>query len=246
MIDLNAFEEIGLTKREVKVYLALLELGSTTIGRILEKTLIPSSKIYEILSRLENKGLVSHIKIEGKRNYQAADPKSVLTFLDEKRAKISEIMPELLEKQKFSGKKQSVEMFEGNQAIFNMLRNIIENSKPRDLYLAFTHGEEHQNETINIFYKNFIKRRKEKKLDIKLLANNSIKKLFQELYTKKEFQETSIKFTDFNFPHGMTIFKDNIIMITWKENPTAVKIQSNQIADEFRNFFLQLWKLAKK
>ena len=56
----------------------------------------------------------------------------------------------------------------------------------------------------------------------------------------------SIKFTDFNFPHGMTIFKDNIIMITWKENPTAVKIQSNQIADEFRNFFLQLWKLAKK
>lgn len=239
------FEDIGLTKREIKVYLAMLELGSTTIGAILEKTQIPSSKIYEILDRLKEKGLVSHVKIENKRHYQASDPKSIMNFLDEKRAKISEVLPQLIEKQKLAKKKQSVEIYEGYKAIFNLLRNIIQDAKPREIYLAFTHGGEHRDRTINIFYKNFIQRRKEKKLDIKLLANISIKALFKELYTPEEFQETHLKFTNFNFPHGLTIFRDSLIYVTWKDNPTAIKIESAQMAEEFRKFFLDLWKIAK-
>ena len=82
-MDTYIFEDIGLTKREIKVYLALLELGSTTVGNILDKTRIPSSKIYEILRRLQDKGLVSYVKIENKRHYQAADPNSILSLLDE-------------------------------------------------------------------------------------------------------------------------------------------------------------------
>jgi len=246
MIDIEAFESIGLTKREIKVYLALLELGSTSIGAILEKTKIPSSKIYEILNRLQDKGLVSYVKIENKRHYQAADPKSILTFLDEKRERISEAIPELLEKQKFAKKKQSVEMFEGTKAVFNLLRNLIVDAKPKELYLAFTvRGEEHKNAIIRVLYKNFIKKRKEKKLDIRLLGNSKTRQLFEQSYTKKEFQETKLRFTDFNFPQGLTIFRDNIVMVTWGETPTAIKIQSEESSEQFRKFFLQLWKTAK-
>ena len=245
-MDISIFEDIGLTKREIIVYLALLELGSTTIGYVLEKTQIPSSKIYEVLNRLRDKGLVSCIKIENKKHFQASDPKSILSILDEKKARISEIIPNLAEKQKSVKKKQSVEMYEGYKAIFNLLRNIIQDAKQKELYLAFTHGEEHKDATINIFYKSFIKRRREKKLDMKLLANIFIKPLFKEIYTKEEFKDTKIRFTEFSFPHGLTIFRDNLIYISWKENPTAVKIQSKQMAEEFRRFFLGLWDMAKK
>ncbi len=189
-MDISIFEDIGLTKREINVYLALLEIGSTTITEIINKTGIPSSKIYEILKKLQNKGLVSYVKIKNKRHYQAADPKSILTFLDEKRTRIKETIPQLLAKQKLAKKKQSVEMFEGKKAIFNQLRNLIQDAKPKELYLAFTHAEEHKEKTIRLFYKNFIKRRLEKKLDIKLLANKKTKKLFQKLYSKQEFKKT--------------------------------------------------------
>lgn len=53
---LEVLEELGLTKSEIKVYLALLELGQSTTGPVVDKAEIASSKIYEILEKLVNKG----------------------------------------------------------------------------------------------------------------------------------------------------------------------------------------------
>ncbi len=52
-------EEIGLTKGEISVYLALLKIGETTTGKIIEEAQISSGKIYEILDKLIKKGMVS-------------------------------------------------------------------------------------------------------------------------------------------------------------------------------------------
>ena len=51
---------IGLTQREVKVYLALLKLGESTTGKIIQESGISSGKIYEILEKLIGKGLASY------------------------------------------------------------------------------------------------------------------------------------------------------------------------------------------
>ncbi|MFH1455442.1 MAG: helix-turn-helix domain-containing protein, partial [archaeon] len=64
-------EEIGLTKGEVKVYLTLLKLGSTTTGKIIDEAQISSGKIYEILDKLIKKGLASYI-IKDKTKYFSA------------------------------------------------------------------------------------------------------------------------------------------------------------------------------
>ena len=53
-------EHIGLTKNEVKVYLALLDTGLTTTSAIIKETCINTSKVYESLERLLKKGLVSY------------------------------------------------------------------------------------------------------------------------------------------------------------------------------------------
>jgi len=245
-VDSSIFEDIGLTKREIKVYLALLEIGSTTVGGILEKTQIPSSKIYEILNRLKDKSLVSYVKIKNKRHYQASDPQSILTILDEKRGKIFDFLPKLIAKQKFAKKKQSVEIFEGNKAIFRLFRNLIEDAHPREKYFSFTHGMEQDNENIRLFYKNFDRRRKEKKLNTLLLANSKSKTLFKKIYAEQLKTTTKVRFTTFNFPQGLAIFRNNIVLITWKENHTAIKIESQQMANQFKNFFFQLWKTSKK
>jgi len=52
---------LGLTEGEAKVYLSLLELGSSTIGPIIKKANIASSNVYDILNRLLKKGIVSYI-----------------------------------------------------------------------------------------------------------------------------------------------------------------------------------------
>ena len=69
MEEVSILEDLGLSKREAKAYLALLELGSTTVGEIIKKTDIPSSKIYEVLDRLMKKGLVSYVIIKLFRSF---------------------------------------------------------------------------------------------------------------------------------------------------------------------------------
>ena len=47
-MDISALKEAGLTDGEIRTYLALLEVGSSTIGPILEKSGINRSIIYRI------------------------------------------------------------------------------------------------------------------------------------------------------------------------------------------------------
>ena len=49
-----ALKRIGLTEGEIKIYLALLDLGQTATGKIIRHSGISGSKVYEVLDRLAN------------------------------------------------------------------------------------------------------------------------------------------------------------------------------------------------
>ena len=45
-------EQIGLTKSEIKVYFALLKMGASTTGPIINESRTANSKVYEVLEKL--------------------------------------------------------------------------------------------------------------------------------------------------------------------------------------------------
>ena len=77
----NNLIKMGLTSGEAKVYVALAEIGSTTVGPIVNKSKVAYSNIYEILNRLIDKGLVSFIIKEKTKYFQAATPNNIKKFL---------------------------------------------------------------------------------------------------------------------------------------------------------------------
>ena len=112
-------KEAGLTDGEIKVYLALLEIGSSTVGPILAKSGITRSIIYRILERLIKKGLVSYITKEKTKYYQAAQPDKLLDYIDNRekelkqnKNKVEKLIPQLILKQK-SAKKTEASIYEG-------------------------------------------------------------------------------------------------------------------------------------
>src|SRR3989338_5391745 len=95
-MNTKILEDIGLTNAEIKVYLSLLELGTSTAGPILQKSGLQNSVVHMTINRLIDKGFVSFFK-EGKRNnYQAANPNHILEYLDEKKTNFQSILPELI------------------------------------------------------------------------------------------------------------------------------------------------------
>ena len=117
-------EEIGLTKGEIKVYLALLKIGETTTGKIIEEAQISSGKIYEILEKLSSKGLVTHVVKEKTKHFSAVSPNRILDFLHErenilkqKEDDLIKELPNLLAMENASKIKYGTRLFKGIRGI---------------------------------------------------------------------------------------------------------------------------------
>ena len=73
--------KLGLTEKEVKIYLAGLELGPNSVQKIAQLTKITRPTTYEIIRKLEQKGLFSEAKQKSKRYFTAQSPKRILSIL---------------------------------------------------------------------------------------------------------------------------------------------------------------------
>ncbi len=237
-------KDLGLSERESKVYLALIELGETTVGPIASKTRIQHPKIYQTLEKLIDKGLVSFVIKSKTKYFQPQDPKHLLNILKEKVRNFSEIIADLKEKQKFSQEKQIAKVYEGYEAIKAMYENILEELDKKSYYYVFAFKDEYLDSQLSSrFLRNIHQRLSEKHVDDRLIAHISIKKEFKENY--KKIKGVKFRFTKMNFPLGLMIINNRIINWIWGERPTAIEIISKQIASQYKKFFLEVWKSAK-
>lgn len=73
--------KLGLKEKEVKVYLAGLELGPSSILHIAKKANVTRPTTYEIIEHLEERGLFANIAQEKKRLFVAQSPEKILGLL---------------------------------------------------------------------------------------------------------------------------------------------------------------------
>jgi len=72
---LKSFIEIGLTEREAKVYMTLLNGRMFTVLELQEAVNIPRTKIYEVLNKLVNRNICVEKKLGRNKLYEAVEPK---------------------------------------------------------------------------------------------------------------------------------------------------------------------------
>src|SRR3989338_8100067 len=133
----DILRELGFTEREVKVYLSLLSLGSTTVGPIAANTRMQHSKVYQTLERLIDRGLVSYVMKSKVKHFFAQEPKQILNLLKEKERKFVEILPMLNQRNAFSEERQIATIYEGQKAIKSMFENILDSLSRGGNYYIF-------------------------------------------------------------------------------------------------------------
>src|SRR3989338_2584369 len=106
---------LGLSDAEAKVYLTLLELGSTLAGPIIKKTGLHRGTTYQVLQRLKEKGLVSSVIKEKKQHFEAAQPERLMDVLREKQELLQKILPALKARITLSNEKQDVTVYYGTR-----------------------------------------------------------------------------------------------------------------------------------
>ncbi len=251
-MDITPLKEAGLTEGEIKVYLALVELGLTTIGPILEKSKVTKSIIYRILDRLIQKGLVSYIIKEKTKHFQAAPPDKLLDYveekkkyLDESKNKIQELIPQLLLKQQTSPKSEAT-IYEGFKGIMTVHDKRFDKLKKGDEYFFFGLPAK-QPEYYHAYWKKDHQKREKAGIVCKMLYNSKVENSVLQNRNNFKFCDARRMPIDVDTPAWILGYKDvTVIGLPLTDHPFAFEIVNKDVADSFRNYFQWFWKISKK
>ena len=247
-LETSVLRDIGLTNAQIKIYLTLLEFGNSKAGKLIKKSELQSSVVYNALSNLIEHGLVSFVKKDNVKFYNATNPENLVLFIEDKRNKIKELVPKLIKKKEEAYKlEQDARVYIGWKGVYHAYNKILDILPKGEEYIAFGAGfqEQHNEETVN-FFKEFRKKRSIMKYDIKLILNESARKQYENYGWYKEFGLPSRKFVPGFAPIGLTIFGNYVLQVAFGDEPIAVLMHSRLIADAHRRSFYAMWKIAKE
>jgi len=132
-MNLNlAVENLGLNKKEGRVYLALLSLGKTTAYNVSIKSGLKKPTTYVILEQLVEKGFALKIPRDKKQLFVAESPQKCLAVMREKLEFSEDAMPELLAIKKQEGTKANVAYFDGIKGIRELYNKMLRATKKKD------------------------------------------------------------------------------------------------------------------
>jgi sugar-specific transcriptional regulator TrmB len=225
---LNELEPIGLNVTETKLYKTLLGTGCTTVNIIANHTQVNRPTVYEILKKMETKGVVSTSIQNGKLHYEAMPPKRLLTILREKENAFSRTIPllEALIKEKIE--KPQIETFVGNEGMKILFEQILEEATSFYCVAA----NKYLFEIFKYYLPTFVKRRIKKGIKVKLITD------------KIPFDKNApYKILPSPIKTATWIYEGTVIMISLNQKTLiGVRIKEKNIYETQKLFFETIWE----
>lgn len=235
----EVLQELGLSINEAKVYVALLNLGATTAGKVAEKCKLHRTNVYDALERLGEKGLASYIIKDETKLFEAADPESLAKLIEERKAKLEAVMPQLLLDKQLS-KKTSAHIYEGTKALKLAFYNLLKYNKPIHIYGLPKHAPEMVKSFIDLFHKTRI----QKKILMQHIYNENAQERIKYL-NSLDYTEAKYLPHQFDTPISTLTCGDEVLIIYWLEPLTFIRIESKQLADTYKKYFEVLYATAE-
>ena len=244
----QALLALGFTDKEVKVYLAILELGKGTVTEITRRAGLNRTTGYDILDTLSSQGLVSISGKKPKQEYLAESPSKIIDYLEQKRndddaclKKAKKLLPELKSIHK-KGDRPKVRFYEGKDGLMQVYEDTLTSKEP---IRAFATVDDMHNALPDYFPK-YYKRRAGKGIAIKAIVPKTKVGIDRAKLDKAEKRETALIPPDkFYFSPEINIYDNKVMIASWREK-LGITIESDEIADALKKIFELAWAEAKR
>lgn len=245
-------QKLGLTNGEARVYLALVELGSSKVGPVVKKSKVSYSKIYDVLERLTEKGLSSYTIKEKTKYFQAVDPSRLQEYLEKKEKELQEnkkVLDDLvpyLTKISSSGDDHGAEIFLGNKGIMTAYDILLKNTpKNGNIRFFYANDPKYSKQILEFYFRTGVFFRKIesnfKKNNVKWKGILRGKKSNSQIPSFMKQHHVS-----FPIPGNIDIGGDNVLIIAWSKQPIGILIKSAEIAENFSNYFDSIWSVLEE
>jgi sugar-specific transcriptional regulator TrmB len=250
-MNTNVLRSIGLTEGEIKVYLALVKLGESTTGPLGKESDVSKSKIYDILDKLAQKGLINHITRNGIKCFSANDPRTISDYLAKKEEELGttkreaeRLIKELTLQRATTSTKRFAEIYEGFQSMKTVREELIMTLRKGDEFLVLG-APKIANEQWEGWLLAFHKRREDRGVSMRIIYNANARAFGKK---RKQFPKTKMRYlpNDLVSPNWIDIFDNTILFSLMMKEPLCIVIRDRALADSFRAYFNIMWRVSKE
>lgn len=239
----NTLKDLGLEEKEVKTYLALLELGEAAVLSIAQKSGIKRPTAYVILHELEEKGFVSRV-IKGKKTlFTPQHPQKLVTEAELRLKELKASMPQLESLFHKDEGKPRVMIYEGKE---NLDRAFDEG--------FLTKGDVIYMGTLVLSKESFP--RTFKKVSYATLSPDfTMRELLDDSKESREYAEQvngpyhKIRFMPkefLPFEADISIYGNRTLITSVKKEFFTISIESEEISRSFRTIFNVMWEAGRE
>jgi len=240
----SALQSFGLNQKEVKVYLACLELGQARVSEIAKKSAVERTNCYSILDKLMSLGLVFEIKLKGRRQIAAEPPEKIELLLQDRQQKIKQVLPELKSIYNLSPNKPKIRFYEGADGIFQFFKEKYRILQAGETQYHCGPDDDKLNQVLGVkVVDKLIAERVSKGIKSQVITNKTVRtgRLARQAGQLREVKWIKRK----NIPSRLHIFGNKIGLMSLEQEPMVVIIEDSAIADLMRMFFKAMWEQIK-
>lgn len=248
----QVLEQIGLTEKEAKIYLALLEMGAQGATIISNKTQINRTTCYLILENLKEKGLISTHTEGNIQFFEAQEPSSLLTYLNKQQNDLvaqqnmlQNNMPYLEAIKKSITGSTTTKYFKGPEGIINLYKETLTTDE-KTIY-SFLDITKIPQDFLNNIDKFYVIERVEKQINAKIIniSKDDVGKGSKSLYSDTEsLREFKNIFTNQEITVEIQTIGDKTLITNFSpDNLFGVLIQNKELATTIKTLHKIMWDL---
>lgn len=247
-MDKDILTQIGLSEMQANIYFYLIENGRSTPTEIAEGIGENRTTVYSAAEKLTKLGLITQ-KNKGKIAAYKPNHPSALETIAEKRLRVvakqaknlESSLPALINYYNEHRHEPGVATFYGQEGVELVWDKIIATKKP--FYFIRSKYDE-------LADKDALERFKKERVKEKIEANNISSSDFVSSDNKKAkkmlLDRTLLPNSEYDSPVEIDIFGDNVAFVNYEKNGMSTVIESPEIADAMRQFFLFARKYIRK
>lgn len=238
---LPIIKHLGLTDKEARVYLAALEVGSSTVAEIARRARINRVTTYDILEKLLKRGMMHFLTKDSVRYFDATEPDIISQEFTRKVHNFKKALPEF-RRMRGEAAHPKIRYFEGLNGIKTLYAETL-TSKTE--ILNYSNSKEIRDHWPNYDEEYVIERVKRKIFLRGISPDDEHGRLVQ---TRDKEMHRAIRLVpqdEFTFTNEINIYDDKVAITSFKDEPLiGMIIESLEIANTQRDIFKMAWEFA--
>lgn len=238
----------GMSPKEARVYLTLLEIGTSLVTDVAKKADINRSTAYVVLESLAKNGLVSITERKNIRLYTPAPPERIILNLENNKNKYEKLagsakslLPQLKSIYSASGPKPKIQIFEGTEGIKTAYEDTLTSKETIRAFASI----ESMHFMLPGYFPEYYKRRAGKGIKIRSIFPDTLEARERIKNNKEEKREAILVPKEkYSFTPEINIYDNKVVFMSLKER-FALIIESEELADALKKSFEIAWLGAK-